>query len=392
LESQYGGSFAVDTNGVARETNDPNVRFTIKEVTIWDELVARTAELDPGVARGDVHTPSLFWDGRRDIYWHANAEEDTISTEFKTTVDVYIEDCLASAAANSSTPSPSSPETGTNPTTAPPISPGDNDDEEEDGCSLNHTDPTTEDIADTANETLVVDESNVCFVFFFSRGCPHCAKVKEYINGHLRNANVTFQYKAYDVYKSDYSRRLIAGYNYFGWKGSQVVPTIFIGDEDDMTILVGEGSIFDHLLPRIQDLQSQPTACYDFATLLEENPDLADSNLHWGVLTAAALVDSINPCAIAVLLILLGGLIQSVVPATPATEQVHPEQPASTTQSSSQVPEGDQPDDSEDKMVRQTTMTDEEQVQAHEIATESPGEDVEMAASTVVPKTKMSLM
>jgi len=67
LETQYGGSFAEDTNGVARETTDPNVRVAINEATTWDALAARTAELDPGVAKGGVHTPSLFWDGRQDV-------------------------------------------------------------------------------------------------------------------------------------------------------------------------------------------------------------------------------------------------------------------------------------------------------------------------------------
>lgn len=378
LETQYGGSFAIDTNGVTRETNDPNVRFTVKEVTTWDELVARTAELNPGVAKGVVHTPSLFWDGRQDIYWHANAEEDTISRDFKTTVDAYIEDCLAFGV-NSTTLSPVSPETGTDLTTAPPVSPGDAD---EDGCSLNHTDPTSGDILDTESETLGVNETTLCFVFFFSRGCPHCAKVKEYINGDLRDANVTYQYEAYDVYKSDYSRRLIAGYNYFGWKGSQVVPTIFIGDDNDMTVLVGEDTILDRLLPSIQERQSQPARCYDFAALLKENPDLADSNLHWGVLTAAALVDSINPCAIAVLLILLGGLVQSVIPAAPTTEQVHPEQPSSSLQSSSQVSKGVQPDKSGDNMT-ETMVANEEEVMAKEIENKTPGKDEEMAESSV---------
>jgi len=229
------------------------------------------------------------------------------------------------------------------------------------------------------------NESILCFVFFFSRGCPHCAKVKEYINGDLEKADVKFQYEAYDVYDSDYSRRLIAGYNYFGWKGRHVVPTVFIGDENDMTVLVGEDAIFDRLLPRIQELNSEPTPCFDFAALLEEHSELADSDLHWGVLTAAALVDSINPCAIAVLLILLGGLVQSVVPAAPSTEQVHPEGPASQSPSSSRFPNGDQAGASDNEKVA-TLMLDVEEAKTNEPETTSLGVEKAMAINSELPE------
>jgi hypothetical protein len=95
LESQYGGSFSTDTGGVARETNDPNVRFIIKEVVDWSELITRWWGLPETTRKGDgPHTPSMFWEGREDVYWHADAQEDTISTSFKQTVDTYIDNCL----------------------------------------------------------------------------------------------------------------------------------------------------------------------------------------------------------------------------------------------------------------------------------------------------------
>jgi len=316
LETQYGGSFSVDTNAVARETNDPNVRFTIKEVISWNELAARLAELNPGVARGGPHTPSLFWDGRYDVYWHANAEEDTITSNFKLTVDSYIAGCLVPALTSSL--SPSILQTSTQPpeTIIPTPSGGG------DACSLDHPLETSN---STLERLLPGDESVQCFVFFFSRGCPHCAIVQDYINRELSSANATFSYEAYDVRTSDNARRLILGYQHFGWNGKQAVPTIFIGDEDDMSVLVGETVIRDQLLPRIQELQTAPTTCYDFAKLNDDpNLEINVSDVQWGVLTAAALVDSINPCAIAVLLILLGGLVMSVVPPAPATAQVHP--------------------------------------------------------------------
>ena len=162
-----------------------------------------------------------------------------------------------------------------------------------------------------------------CFDFFYSIGCSHCKNVKEYIDNELISAGVDFHYNEYDVRASNYARHLILGYEHFGWDGERGVPTIFIGDENNMTILVGDNDIIDQLLPHILELQSNPTGCYNFTALEYNQTNEGDDDpvaistedsLQWGVLTAAALVDSINPCAIAVLLILLGGLVMSVVP------------------------------------------------------------------------------
>lgn len=162
-----------------------------------------------------------------------------------------------------------------------------------------------------------------CFDFFYSIGCSHCKNVKGYIDNELISAGVDFHYNEYDVRASNYARRLILGYEHFGWDGERGVPTIFIGDENNMTILVGDNDIIDQLLPHILELQSNPTGCYNFTALEYNQTNEGDDDpvaistedsLQWGVLTAAALVDSINPCAIAVLLILLGGLAMSVVP------------------------------------------------------------------------------
>eukprot|EP00977_Amphora_coffeiformis_P001148 scaffold244_cov172-Amphora_coffeaeformis.AAC.1 len=372
LESQYGSSFAVDTGGIAHETNDPNVRFIVKEVTDWSELQSRLAKLDPGVAYGSAHTPSLFWEGRQDVYWHANAFEDTISSDFKPAVDAYIHACLASTTPSATIPSfPLIPSLDTlQPTTM-----------EDSGCSIGDSEQNSNDqVVQEGAESNVADinESVVCFVFFFSRGCPHCAKVKEFIEGNLkRDTDVKFRYDSYDVYKSDYSRRLIAGYRYFEWEGSQAVPTIFIGSESDMTVLVGDSTIIELLPKLLLELRSERTTCFDFGAVLEENPELADSRIHWGVLTAAALVDSINPCAIAVLLILLGGLTQSIVPHSPTTiKQDHPGQ--FPNPSSSSTPPADHSDEFGGKIEKDVICEGENEVES-KLKTNDSGLDEEIA-------------
>jgi cytochrome c biogenesis protein CcdA/glutaredoxin len=199
----------------------------------------------------------------------------------------------------------------------------DKDKDDGQGCALdegeNETHPSLEfnlslENKSHTNNSNMSDVSVQCFVFFYSSGCPHCRAVSDYIKKDL-TAHANFVFEAYEVHSSDVSRRLLLGYQHFGWEGDQLVPTIFIGDEKDMEILVGESAIYDNLLTILERLSPHPTGCYDFARLAqEEELDLSISDVNWGVLTAAALVDSINPCAIAVLLILLGGLVMSAIP------------------------------------------------------------------------------
>ena len=385
LEAQYGGSFSVDTNGTFRTTNDPYVLFKINEVVTWDELQKRLEELIPEVlpTESTPHTPSLFWDGRTDVFWHANAEEDTITTQFKATIDSYVVQCLGdliSGSTGNATSSVSSPPSGEgkeedtgNSETAGPMS-----EENADGCAIDTDESnkeTQQDLSEAetnaADLRIEDDISTQCFVLFHSTGCPHCGAVKEYIENDLPSlTNATFTYESYEVHSSDYSRRLLAGYQHFDWNGKESVPTVFIGDETNMHVLVGEGSIMGNLPNLLEDFQTHPTGCYDFARLAkEEGLDFSISGVKWGVLTAAALVDSVNPCAIAVLLILLGGLVMSTVP--PTNEESSPSGDDVTNKKDSGTPTPDQ----RDSIANESSMHDIED--AMDSATGSAPEEVD---------------
>ena len=101
-------------------------------------------------------------------------------------------------------------------------------------------------------ETEVGNDQSLepCFVFFYSTGCPHCKAARDYIDEDLaEKSGLTFQYKAFNVHSSGHSRELLAGYERFN-SSKKGVPTVFIGTEEDMTVLVGENEII-HQLPSL---------------------------------------------------------------------------------------------------------------------------------------------
>ena len=446
LQATYGISFNSSSSKEARPTTDPRIWFAVVEVRTaedWNELGMRLLELDLNVSRG-VHTPSLFWDGRTDAYWHADATEDTISGKdaghFQSEVDSYVDGCLAAAdgvaesggggkdglaASNSDSENPAA---ATAPAGGGTLNANDTAVEDGDGCSIEAADTAPsgggggDAILAGQQQAAVATTKNgatttACFSFFYSRGCPHCAAVREYVDdgGGLAaevaaglsssTTNSSFRYEAYDVHVDDNSRKLLLAYDRFGYHGDQKVPTIFFGREggdgdgnNGMAVLVGESAIYESLAPLLRDARADPPPCYDFDLLGVQVVDASENPLNWGVLTAAALVDSINPCAIAVLLILLGGLVMSVVPPTPAAaaaaaaaaaEEVNqnPSPPGDDKENPSNAP-ADGEEASETNNGEETLASEEEEVAGRSSEDEGPTSveeepkvvDVELAA------------
>ena len=124
-----------------------------------------------------------------------------------------------------------------------------------------------------------------CFVFFYSTGCPHCKAARDYIDEDLaEKSGLTFQYEAFNVHSSGRSRELLAGYERFN-SSEKGVPTVFIGTEEDITVLVGENEIIHQLPSLLLRAQNETLECYDFHALSQsEDLDLSSaSDIHWGV-------------------------------------------------------------------------------------------------------------
>jgi cytochrome c biogenesis protein CcdA/glutaredoxin len=160
--------------------------------------------------------------------------------------------------------------------------------------------------------------------FFFGDGCPHCAKVEPIID-YLEKEYPDVLFSRYEVYRNKENARLMFSlYGKYGVPKERqgAVPIVFVGD----SYLIGDRSIIDNLEGRIRALIPTWEESKIEIVVPEETPSVAESvpatttqtkeeispptkEYSLWAITAAAAVDSINPCAIAVLLILLTALM-----------------------------------------------------------------------------------
>lgn len=153
--------------------------------------------------------------------------------------------------------------------------------------------------------------NSTCIYFFYGTGCPHCAQIEPFLN------EMEIKYQDIEIQKFEiYDNRpnLVLLNNYFNAYGvpetERGVPTIFIGN----TVLTGDKPIFENLENEI--LKNSSSVCPDIRKVYNTTGQFGDSSpiksiteLSLITVIGAALVDSINPCAFAVLLILLGALL-----------------------------------------------------------------------------------
>lgn len=146
-------------------------------------------------------------------------------------------------------------------------------------------------------------EARTCLYYFWGEGCPHCARVE----GHLRALEQRYGWldiQRFEVYQNRTNlQRLNELFERYGVsQGEQGIPAAFIGER----YLVGDTPILQHLESLI--LTQQGVAC----PILTAARAPAPASLGFPfllTLLGAALVDSINPCAITVILLLFGGLM-----------------------------------------------------------------------------------
>lgn len=142
-------------------------------------------------------------------------------------------------------------------------------------------------------------DSNTCIYFFYGNGCSHCAKIEPYLNElELKYENLEIQ--RFEIYSNRENASLLNKYfdSYNIPIDNRGIPVIFISNKH----LLGNNEIEKNLEKEI--IKNQGSAC---PVLKENAPKLSELSLL--TIIGAAFVDSINPCAIAVLLILLGALI-----------------------------------------------------------------------------------
>lgn len=142
---------------------------------------------------------------------------------------------------------------------------------------------------------------------YYGNGCPHCARTETLFGEIGTQYNLSITQK--EIYQDAANRaEMFAVYERFGQEPAQGgVPTILV---ENKTLIIGEMQKYQwEALFSLCLNSSCPPGVYTGATidsvspLHEQDPT---TKLTWGVLIGAALVDSINPCTLAVMTMLLG--------------------------------------------------------------------------------------
>ncbi len=143
------------------------------------------------------------------------------------------------------------------------------------------------------------NDANTCIYFFYGNGCPHCGQIEPYLE-ELETKYTNINIQKFEIYSNRENANLLNKYfdEYNVQMDLRGIPAIFIANK----YLIGNLQIQNNLENEL--IQNQGTNC---PQLNENNNQLSELSLI--TIIGAAFVDSINPCAIAVLLILLGALI-----------------------------------------------------------------------------------
>ncbi len=151
------------------------------------------------------------------------------------------------------------------------------------------------------------EEHTICIYVFYGQGCPHCERVKPVIDA-LAAKYPQVQLKTYEVYFNTTNQAIFAEFQQRYGVTEKGVPTLFIGDR----ALVGETAIRTELEERIAWYTTNPGVCPATYTKSGGLPfDLSPVkpvDLTVPSIVIAAVIDSINPCAFAVLILLLAYL------------------------------------------------------------------------------------
>jgi len=144
--------------------------------------------------------------------------------------------------------------------------------------------------------------------FYYGVGCPHCARTESVFEELKKNYTLNIVEK--EVYQ-DYANRnemfaLYERFNVNPYAGG--VPTVLVNNK---MLIIGEmpKEYWEYVFQQCiaGNCLEGVYSANDFSKIVSKPP----SELTWGVLIGAALVDSINPCTLAVMAMLLAVIIVS---------------------------------------------------------------------------------
>lgn len=153
---------------------------------------------------------------------------------------------------------------------------------------------------------VVAQENKATVYFFWGQGCPHCVAEKAFLET-LKEKYPQLEVKSFEVYLNEENRELFSKMcKAYGFE-PRSVPTIFIGEKflvgyaDDATT---GATIENEIINCIED------GCIDPGEKLKKaKTDVETIGLTTAKIVSLAAVDAVNPCALAVLSLILIALI-----------------------------------------------------------------------------------
>ncbi len=158
--------------------------------------------------------------------------------------------------------------------------------------------------AEAVNHGVEGHEEVVDVIYFYGIGCPHCAKLELFLDDIKDDYNLNII--DYEVYQNQSNRELATRLAEEYGDSFRGVPMSFIGDK----VFVGfSNKIGEEIESKIQSCIDEccdsPLEKIKLCQAREEAREDALKKLTLPAVLSAAVVDAINPCAFAVLIILM---------------------------------------------------------------------------------------
>lgn len=144
-------------------------------------------------------------------------------------------------------------------------------------------------------------------LFFYEKGCPECAKIDDFLQKRLK-PNYPLSIKSYEIREPENARLMITLARFYGAKDipEKGTPAVFIDDK----AFQGSSRVIQRKIEeavRSALARKAPSPLSQLAA--GKQGEKLEAHLTLPALVGAAAVDSINPCACAVLVLLLGTIL-----------------------------------------------------------------------------------
>ncbi len=146
-----------------------------------------------------------------------------------------------------------------------------------------------------------VMENETCVYYFYGKDCLSCKEIKPYIDD-LESKYPDTHFHKLEIWYNDTNRDLFFKFCDVYCLDEKLVPIVFIGDK----FLIGVDPIRDNLEDEINQCNDLNCTC---PAEKVKDAVVSKAELTIPIIISAALIDSVNPCAFAVLIFMLTYLI-----------------------------------------------------------------------------------